>query len=91
MSGIHRDKRATHNFSIIWKVEKALDQIGGETSSEAGWPPKGWGRVPHLVSQSEAISWILPPPPLRMNIIRDQGQFDPRDVVLHRGLYKQGP
>jgi hypothetical protein len=22
MSGLHRDKRATHNFSVIWKVRE---------------------------------------------------------------------
>jgi hypothetical protein len=34
---------------------------------EARWPPKGWGRPPHLQSQSGSVSRILPPPPLRIN------------------------
>jgi hypothetical protein len=64
--------------------------------SEVGRLPHLLGRLPHLEGQSPSTSWIIPPPPVgygasKRAIIVDQGRFDPRAMVLPRGLYKQGP
>jgi hypothetical protein len=91
MSSLHRDKRATNNFYVIWKVREGSgpnrrrNRLGSQAGAQApGWPPSP-------PSQSGSVSWIAPPPPLRMNNNRRSGRFDPMAMVLRKGLYKQGP
>jgi hypothetical protein len=64
MSDLHRDKRATHNLSVIWKVR---EDSGNKREAKRAWKlggrPRG-GHPPHLQSQSGFVSQILP---LRIN------------------------
>jgi hypothetical protein len=46
MLGLHRDKRATHNFSVIWKVREGYGPNGDESGLEAQQLPKGGGGRP---------------------------------------------
>jgi hypothetical protein len=73
------------------RLEKIFPRRGGPRGQVTGVPAPGPGRPPHLGGQSESTSWIMPSPPLRIKTIVHQGRFDPRDVVLPRGQYKQGP
>jgi hypothetical protein len=87
-----RDKRAMHNFSVIWKVwEDSRNKWEAKRAHKPDSHPRGGGARPtcranHALSHRSCLhrlwGWIL---------IIDQGRFDPRVVVLPRGLYKQGP
>jgi hypothetical protein len=49
------------------RLEKISPQSVGPTGQATGVTAPGPGRLPHLQSQSGSVSWILPPPPLRIN------------------------
>jgi hypothetical protein len=67
MSGLHRDKRATNNFSRIWKVR---EDSGNKPEAKRAQKPGGRQRGRAGARDAEPIrriSWILPLSPLRMN------------------------
>jgi hypothetical protein len=44
MLGLHRDKRATHNFSVIWKVrEDSRNKPKAKRAQKLGGHPRGRG------------------------------------------------
>jgi hypothetical protein len=47
MSDLHRDKRATHNFSVIWKVrEDSRNKREAKRAWKLGGRPRGLGARP---------------------------------------------
>jgi hypothetical protein len=49
------------------RLEKIFPRRVGPTGQATGAAAPGPGHLPHLGSQSASTSWILPPPPLRIN------------------------
>jgi hypothetical protein len=59
MSGLHRDKRATNNFSIIWKVrEESRNKREAKQAQKWGARPPPW--VPTLVAQPIRLHLVDP-------------------------------
>jgi hypothetical protein len=47
MSDLHRDKRATHNFSVIWKVrEDSKNKREAKWARKPGARPRGGAPTP---------------------------------------------
>jgi hypothetical protein len=67
MLGLHRDKTPTYEKEASRRVGKATPR--GEGPPVRGRAPTLISRVPALGrSQSRLSSWIMPPPPLKINL-----------------------